>query len=496
MPRFDSFDDLNVRLEEQCLKRQDEVLRGHSETIGERLMRDLDALMALPPVPYDACEKVSTRATSISMVRYRNNDYSVPVACAHHEVQVRGYVHEVVIGCGTEIIACHKRSYEKADMVFDPMHFLPLLEQKVGALDQAAPLQGWDLPGEFATLHRLLEARMGKKGKREYVQVLRLLESFGMGHVHGTIRQSLELGAIGYDAVKHLVLCRIEKRPPRLDLDIYPYLPKARVETTKPRELYEPDDAGAGMTDTPQVLLQHHLKKLRLPTFLGEYSKLAQQCAAEKKDHVQYLLRLCELELIERERRMIERRIKAAKFPATKSLDSFDFKAIASLNKPLVLELARCEYIDKYQNIIALGPSGTGKTHVALGLGLAACQKGLKVRFITAASLVHELIEAVDERRLQRFQKQLTSQNLLIIDELGFVPLSKTGAELLFEVISQCYERGSIIITSNLPFDEWTEIFGSERLTGALLDRLTHHVHILEMNGDSFRLKQSRNARA
>ena len=178
------------------------------------------------------------------------------------------------------------------------------------------------------------------------------------------------------------------------------------------------------------------------------------------------------------------------------SQDSFDFKAIASLNKPLVLELARCEYIDKYQNIIALGPGGTGKTHVAPGLGLAACQKGLKVRFITAASLVHELIEAVDERRLQRFQKQPTSQNLLIIDELGFVPLSKTGAELLFEVISQRYERGSIIITSNLPFDEWTEIFGSERLTGALLDRLTHHVHILEMNGDSFRLKQSRNARA
>ena len=142
MPRFDSFDDLNARLEEQCLKRQDEVLRGHSETIGERLMRDPDALMTLPLTPYDACGKVSTRATSISMVRYRNNDYSVPVACAHHEVQVRGYVHEVVIGCGAEVIARHQRSCEKADMVFDPMHFLPLLEQKVGALDQAAPLQG------------------------------------------------------------------------------------------------------------------------------------------------------------------------------------------------------------------------------------------------------------------------------------------------------------------------------------------------------------------
>ena len=234
MPRFESFEALNDWLEEQCLKRQDAVLRGHSETIGERLLRDLDALMVLPPTPYDACEKVSTRATSISMVRYRGNDYSVPVAYAHHEVQVRGYVGEVVIGAGTDIIARHRRSYEKADMVFDPLHFLPLLEQKIGALDQAAPLQGWDLPQEFATLRRLLEARMGKPGKREYVQVLRLLETFEMDHVHGAVRQALDLGAIGYDAVKHLVLCRVERRPPRLDLDCYPYLPRARVETTRP----------------------------------------------------------------------------------------------------------------------------------------------------------------------------------------------------------------------------------------------------------------------
>ena len=249
------------------------------------------------------------------------------------------------------------------------------------------------------------------------------------------------------------------------------------------------------MSEAPELLLHHHLKKLRLPTFLSDYEKLVKQCAAENKDHVQYLLRLSELELIERERRMIERRIRAARFPAAKSLDSFDFKAMASLNKPLVMELARCQYIEARENVIALGPSGTGKTHIALGLGLAACQKGLKVRFITAAALVHELMEAGDERRLLRLQKQLASQHLLIIDELGFVPLSKTGAELLFETISQCYERGSVIITSNLPFDEWTEIFGSERLTGALLDRLPHHVHILEMNGESFRLKQSQKRR-
>lgn len=246
------------------------------------------------------------------------------------------------------------------------------------------------------------------------------------------------------------------------------------------------------MSAVPQVLLAHHLKALKLPTFLREYDKQARQCAAEGVDHTGYLLRLAELELLERERRAVERRIRQARFPAVKSLDSFDFAAIPSLNKLLVLELARCEYVERRENVIALGNSGTGKTHVALGLGLAACQKGLAVGFTTAAALVHELREARDERRLLRLQKQLAAYRLLIIDELGYVPLSPTGAELLFEVFSQRYERGSVIVTSNLPFDEWTSMFGSERLTGALLDRLTHHVHILELNGDSYRLKVSR----
>ena len=248
------------------------------------------------------------------------------------------------------------------------------------------------------------------------------------------------------------------------------------------------------MSDTPQLLLAHHLKALKLPTFLREYDKQARQCAAEGVDHVRYLVRLTELELIDR-----AATARMAKFPAVKSLalwsDSFDFKAMPSLNKMMVLELARCEYIERRENVIALGNSGTGKTHIALGLGLAACQKGLTVGFITAAALVHELIEARDEKRLLRFQKQLAKYKLLIIDELGFVPLSKTGAELLFEVFSQRYEGGSTLVTSNLPFDEWTEVFGSERLTGALLDRLTHHVHILEMNGDSYRLNQSQKRR-
>ena len=245
------------------------------------------------------------------------------------------------------------------------------------------------------------------------------------------------------------------------------------------------------MSQKSTLMLEHHLKELRLPRFLREYGKMAAQCAAEGTGHPQYLLRLAELELIDRRQRMVQRRTRAARFPACKSLDTFDFSAIPSVNKTLVMELARCEYVQRRGNIIAVGNSGTGKTHGALGFGLAPCQRGMSVGFTTAAGLVHELMETKDERRLLNLRRQLSRLNLLIIDELGFVPLSPTGAELLFEVFSQRYERGSILVTTNLPFDEWTGVFGSDRLTGALLDRLTHHVHILEMNGDSYRLRRS-----
>jgi len=245
----------------------------------------------------------------------------------------------------------------------------------------------------------------------------------------------------------------------------------------------------------PAVLLQHHLKELKLPTCLREYERLAQQCATENIDHVRYLLRLMEMELIDRERRLVERRIKAAHFPVTKTLDSFDFLAIPSLNKPLVIDLARGGFIDRRENLIAVGNSGTGKTHLALGLGLSACQRGYSVLWKSAATLVNELIEARDEKQLLRTQKSLAKIQLLIIDELGFVPLSKTGAELLFDVFSQRHERGATLVTSNLPFDEWTNVFGCQRLTGALLDRLTHHAHVLTCNGDSYRLADAKRRR-
>ena len=308
---------------------------------------------------------------------------------------------------------------------------------------------------------------MGHRGKREYVHVLRLLQTFSMGEVHSAVKDALRLGSISFDAVKHLVLCRLEGRPPHLDLELYPYLPRVNCQHRLSGGLHEPSFKEGSMTDQPTLLLEHHLKELRLPSFLREYGKMAAQCAAENVDHPQYLLRLAELELIDRHQRMVERRIRAARFPAVKSLDTFDFLAIPSVNKALVMELARCEYTLRRENVIAVGNSGTGKTHIALGLGLATCQRGMSVGFTTAAALVHELMEARDERRLLNLQRQLSRLNLLIIDELGFVPVFRTGAELLFEVFSQRYERGSTLITTTCPSTSGPRSSARKHLTGA-----------------------------
>ena len=249
------------------------------------------------------------------------------------------------------------------------------------------------------------------------------------------------------------------------------------------------------MSGESTVLLQHHLKQLKLPTILREYASVASACQTEKVDYATYLLRLCERELLDRERRAAERRLRAAKFPVVKTIDTFDFTSQASLNEPLVRELLRGEYIDKRENVLLMGNSGTGKTHLASALGFAACAQGKKVRFFTVTNLVTELLEKREDRQLKRFLVQLEKQHLLILDELGYVPFSKAGAELLFDVVSRAYERQSLLLTTNLPFENWVEVLGNERLTGALLDRLTHRVHILEANGESYRLKDAKRRR-
>lgn len=243
------------------------------------------------------------------------------------------------------------------------------------------------------------------------------------------------------------------------------------------------------------VLLKHHLKALKLPTMHAECEKIAQRCAADNADHLAFLLQLSELELIERERKAAERRLKAARFPAHKLLDEFDFSTRPSINKPLLLELVKGEYLDKRENILLVGPSGTGKSHLATALGMAGCAQGRKVRFFRVTEIITLLLEAKEERQLLRLRQQLGKLDLLILDELGYVPASKAGAELLFDVIATAYERNSLIVTTNLPFENWTEVLGSERLTGAALDRLTHRCHILETKGESYRLQDAKRRR-
>ena len=247
--------------------------------------------------------------------------------------------------------------------------------------------------------------------------------------------------------------------------------------------------------ESNRILLKHHLEKLRLPTVRREWEGVAAVCAEQGNDYGDFLLRLTERELIEREQRAAARRIKSAKFPVLKTLENFEFKAQGSINEALVRELANGEYLDGRENVLLIGNSGTGKTHLATALGFAACVQGRRVRFWGVTALVTHMLEMREQRELKRFFAQLAKHELIVLDELGYVPFSKAGAELLFEVVSRAYERVSLMVTTNLPFEQWTEVMGSERLTGALLDRLTHRIHIIEANGESYRLKDARNRR-
>jgi DNA replication protein DnaC len=239
------------------------------------------------------------------------------------------------------------------------------------------------------------------------------------------------------------------------------------------------------------LLLETYLKDLRLPTFLKHYRKVAEDAAQNNLGYDRFLLALAEQEVAQREQNRQVRRIKAAKFPFIKEMTDFDFSCVPSLNKQQVLELARGNYMMKAEPIILVGAPGLGKTHIAVSLALAACRQGRRVRFYNAAGLVNELIQAQDEHQLPKLLASALKHDLIVLDELGFIPFSSTGAQLIFQFCSALYERVAVIVTTNLGFADWTQVFGDERLTAALLDRLTHRAHILEFSGaESFRFRQ------
>jgi DNA replication protein DnaC len=238
------------------------------------------------------------------------------------------------------------------------------------------------------------------------------------------------------------------------------------------------------------MLLETYLKQLRLPTVLQNYRKFADDSARANRSYDRYLLALLEQEVAQREKNRHQRRIKAARFPALKDLATFDFSAVPDLNKVRVLDLARGEYIAKREPVLMVGNPGVGKTHVATGLAAAACRQGYKVRFYNAAGLVNDMIQAQDEHRLTRFLNATLKHQLIVLDELGFIPFTPTGAQLIFQFCSVLYEQVALIVTTNLRFADWTQVFGDERLTAALLDRLTHRAHILEFVGESYRFRQ------
>ena len=245
------------------------------------------------------------------------------------------------------------------------------------------------------------------------------------------------------------------------------------------------------MADNKNLLVRANLKQLKLPTIGAEFEKLAREAAAANEDYEQYLLRLTELEVAARASNAVQARIRAAGFPVSKDFDTFDFTAVPSLSKPKVLELARGEWIEQKVNVCLVGSPGTGKTHLATALGLAACRQGKRVRFFTAAKLVTKLEQAQKQYQLEKLMSQLDKADLLICDELGYLSFSRGGAELLFQVFADRYERRSLLVTSNLAFGEWGQVFQGERMTAALLDRLTHRCHIFEMNGESYRFRES-----
>jgi DNA replication protein DnaC len=399
---------------------------------------------------------------ALSLVRCDANPYSVPTECAPHGVTVVASVDTVRIVCGDRAVATHRRCWSRVPVFYEPVHSRAVRERKPGALDFAAPLAGWELPVCCGVLRRRREAAYGGPGTRPFIRVLRRREWADPGALTRAVEQALERGGADADAVRLILEPRRARPVGRFCRDGRPHLQSVTVPMPD-RSANASLAAGGVMkthATTSTVLLKHHLKALKRPTMTAACEKVAARCGKENVDHLGFLLQRCARELLERERRAAARRLKAARFPTPTGLDGFAFTAAPTVNKPLVLELIRCEYIERRENVILVGGSGTGKTHLAMALAAAACARGQRVRFFRVTERATRLLEAREERQLTRLRSQLRRVDLLVLDELGDVPASQVGAELLFDVIRTASERSSVIVTTNLPFEEWTAVGG------------------------------------
>jgi DNA replication protein DnaC len=360
------------------------------------------------------------------------------VEWAYHPCTIEIFVDQVRIGCEGPIVAVHERCYTAGQFVLDPLHYLKLLERKPGRLDNARAVKGQPWGEPFDLMRKELEYRYSQDGTLRYIQVL----------------------------------MRFTQYPPDQV--------KAAVDWCVRRRAFR-EDAGLNV-----------LRNEPLPTRRAEYEALARQCSPANAPYEDFLQPLAELEVQRRTAVAIERRRKQAEFPMVKDLSSYRFGDVPKRNKKYVLDLARCQFIESRANLVISGPPGTGKTHRAIAFGREVCQRGYAVKFFTASRLVNTYLEARQERTILKLEKTIRRCDLVLVDELGYLPLDRMGAEHLFGFFSQCYEQTSLIVTTNLPFADWPQALANdERLAGALLDRLTHPMHILEIVGDSYRLKSS-----
>lgn len=441
--------------------------------------------MPLPKRPFECCRVLSAKANASQLVRSQNNFYSVPQTWAGRALVLKAYVDRVDIYANHLLIASPPRLYGEKRESFVLDHYLDTLLLKPGALEYARPYKGANLPPVYNKYLAALKEHHAR-AQKEFVKILLLHRQCGWDVLDLCPGGGLPPGCLSRR--RSQAHCEAPERK----IPGHPLLDHTHQNQPAGADQIQPAfRRGAPLNASTDLLLQNYLKRLKLPTVARNYRALAREAAEKNCPYEEYLCSLLEQEVLTREEHMRQVRIRRANFPVLKTLEGFDFTAIPSLNKQKVLSLSQGEYIKQKENVILIGNSGTGKTHLAIALALCACRQGYRARFYTAPGLVTELLAASREYRLPHFEKQWLKQDLIVVDELGYVPYTPEGAQMFFRVIAGRYERGSVIITSNLEFPEWTQVLGEEKLTAALLDRLTHRCHILVMNGESYRFRES-----